>query len=252
VKGEISITTEIGCDNDCWYCPQDKLKAAYKSKEKSMKFEMFKKYLSKIPKTTLISFSGFGEPFQNKDCLKMIEHTFKKGYEVSLFTKGTHVTHEGFLHLEKYPFKKFVSENNIPKWMMHTRAGNLENKGVEKISFIKGKLKPCNKIRTGILLPNGDVALCAHDFGLKHIIGNLKTQTLNEVFKSKEYKRVLAGYSDEKEDILCRNCEEMLPITNQLKRRYHSLEEFKQPKKMFKFLWICGEKFNKGFKRKID
>ena len=57
------------------------------------------------------------------------------------------------------------------------------------------------------LLPNGDVALCCMDWKLQHILGNLLTDSWEDLFKSEEYKKILRGLKDESIDIACRQCE---------------------------------------------
>ena len=71
----LEITTKIGCNNFCTYCPQTILMREYvkRSKKIFLEFSDFAKMLKKVPKEVNIIFSGFCEPFLNKECLKMIE-----------------------------------------------------------------------------------------------------------------------------------------------------------------------------------
>jgi len=87
----LEITTKVGCNNFCKYCPQNLLIRSYSKRSKTffLSFKNFSNILSKIPKEVNITFSGFCEPFLNKDCFKMIELASKKGYEVSLNTTLT-------------------------------------------------------------------------------------------------------------------------------------------------------------------
>ena len=56
-------------------------------------------------------------------------------------------------------------------------------------------------------MPNGDVVLCFQDFGLKHVIGNLREQDFESLYTSQEFLFVQRGLADESLDILCRSCE---------------------------------------------
>jgi radical SAM protein with 4Fe4S-binding SPASM domain len=95
----------------------------------------------------------------------------------------------------------------IKKSQMSDFGGNLP------LSYIphrklKGKLFCMgDHLYWNILLPNGDVALCVEDFGMKHVLGNLITGTYESLHSSAEFERVVRGMSDESIDILCRNCE---------------------------------------------
>jgi hypothetical protein len=63
-----------------------------------------------------------------------------------------------------------------------------------------------------VLLPNGNVVLCCCDYSLKHVLGNLTTQTWSSLFTGEEYlsvKRGLAG--DESIPLICRSCELSVP-----------------------------------------
>lgn len=78
---------------------------------------------------------------------------------------------------------------------MYSRAGNLLGEAILKPSLINLKdsfgavyhgEKPmtCNcpeNIYHNVLLPNGDVSLCCQDYSLEHILGNLYTQSYDEI-----------------------------------------------------------------------
>lgn len=92
--------------------------------------------------------------------------------------------------------------------IIHSRAGNVE--GVEPVKRMAGHIK-CGAIHNmemnhNILLPNGDVALCCMDFGLKHIIGNLLRDEYYDLFRSDEHNKVVAGMYVDEMDLMCRIC----------------------------------------------
>lgn len=97
----------------------------------------------------------------------------------------------------------------------HSRAGNVD--GIPARERVKGHIC-CNSsegmaLNHNILLPNGDVSLCCMDFGLKHIVGNLLTDEYEDLFRSAEHNRVVAGMYVEDMDILCRHCDYAQPNT---------------------------------------
>lgn len=87
------------------------------------------------------------------------------------------------------------------------RAGNIQIDEVPAREKVTDAIEPCPRFYRNILLPNGDVALCCCDWGLKHILGNLLVSGYNELFKSSEFMRLLKGLEDSSSDILCRYCE---------------------------------------------
>ena len=81
----------------------------------------------------------------------------------------------------------------LPSWQGHTRADSLDTNqiaGQTNISLTPHNTFPLTCASTpfydrNVLLPNGDVVLCCMDYNLKHIIGNLLTQTYDEVMQGK-------------------------------------------------------------------
>jgi sulfatase maturation enzyme AslB (radical SAM superfamily) len=107
------------------------------------------------------------------------------------------------IHTELVGLSKTV---RTAKWELVSRASNIEIKGQE-IKFIPGQIRCTRALCQNVLLPNGDVALCCNDFGLKHILGNLVTSDYDSLFRGEEYKKVIGGLLDDSVDILCRYCE---------------------------------------------
>lgn len=89
-KKVVEISTQMGCANNCTYCPQELFLnsyfKAYKKTTRKMSLEDFKRYLSKIPKHITITFSGMTEPFLNPEALDMVEYAVNEKYNVSVNT----------------------------------------------------------------------------------------------------------------------------------------------------------------------
>ena len=93
-KTQLEVTVNIahkGCAVACIVCPQDKLSKTYnlypeKELIRDLSFEDFKTVIDKVPLTTRIDFSGYTEPFLNKDCAKMIKYVHDRGHTVSVYT----------------------------------------------------------------------------------------------------------------------------------------------------------------------
>ena len=131
----LEITTNIGCFN-CDYCPQDKLLAAYKSKDKKLTIDEFRICLDKLTKNIRIHFSGFSEPFFNSEAVDMIEYAFKKGHPIIIYTTTIGLTLKKIKQLKKYKFEKFVvhcpdehTKFNINTWFKNIKY--LEKEGID-------------------------------------------------------------------------------------------------------------------------
>lgn len=67
-----------------------------------------------------------------------------------------------------------------------------------------------------VILPDGSVVLCCNDFGMKHVLGSIYKDNYESVRNSKEMKRILQGFDDENMDILCRNCNSAVRVSERL------------------------------------
>ena len=92
----MEISTNIACRVQCDFCPQELLIEKYSTRNNlenisygqpaQMSFDTFKNCLDKIPKSVIIVFAGYSEPWLNPDCSKMIVHAYENGYTVEVFT----------------------------------------------------------------------------------------------------------------------------------------------------------------------
>jgi radical SAM protein with 4Fe4S-binding SPASM domain len=65
-----------------------------------------------------------------------------------------------------------------------------------------------------VLLPNGDVVLCCMDYNLKHVIGNLLTQSYAEIFAGEKLAEIVkmneaVGFD---KCSICKSCENVIQI----------------------------------------
>jgi hypothetical protein len=74
-------------------------------------------------------------------------------------------------------------------WFGHDRAGSLNREQVKEqtVNFIEKHERPVRCSKTinydqHVLLPNGDVVLCCMDYNTKHILGNLITDSYQDLF----------------------------------------------------------------------
>jgi len=231
----LEITTVKSCPINCLkYCPQDVFRKKYQA-EPVLTYSFFERALHSVPKDVCIDFSGFSEPFLNKEVIDMIEYA-TKAHEVRLFTTLTGLTPEGILRLEKYRFKlvclhlpdnqhvakiplteiykdtlvRALTRLNAPitfvamneNFQNNYRAGNIQGHN----RHIKGPIY-CNKLKEPqfVMLPDCSVVLCCMDFGLKHFLGNLLENSYDEIVET-SYLEIQKQAKKRNTDLLCRNC----------------------------------------------
>lgn len=110
-RPNMEITLKIGCKVNCKYCPQKLLIENYfktPNRPEYMSFDDYKKCLSKLPKDTIVSFEGFGEPFLHPQAVDMMEYTWQSGYDMDLYTTLVGLTKEGFERIKNIPFHYVV------------------------------------------------------------------------------------------------------------------------------------------------
>lgn len=133
----------------------------------------------------------------NDTYLKVLEELAKSNINISYHS------HSGMAPLAV----RLEIGNNIPIASLHTRAANLKNTSIPLPKRKRGTIGCMRGLDLFELLPNGDVALCCMDYGLKHVLGNLISEEYDSLFHSAEFLKVKKGLKDKSLDILCRYCE---------------------------------------------
>lgn len=131
----LEITTKIGCENACAYCPQGRLLTAYRKRSDIllMSFGVFKACLDKVPTDVDIDFAGMCEPCLNPEYIKMLLYAYEKGHKIKLFTTLVGMALSDIDLLAIVPFQEFV---------VHLPSGE----GYEKIKVDKDYLKVLGKL----------------------------------------------------------------------------------------------------------
>ncbi|MFH1680672.1 MAG: radical SAM/SPASM domain-containing protein [Candidatus Eisenbacteria bacterium] len=114
---------------------------------------------------------------------------------------------EGLHPKVKEVFDRAGVSPDITRWKINTRAGNIDIESRPRVEKIRGRLGRCPHLVRNMLLPNGDVALCCMDWGLRHVLGNLLETDYESLFKGREYRAIIGGHKAIDSDILCRTCE---------------------------------------------
>ena len=106
-------------------------------------------------------------------------------------------------------------------WVGHTRADSLpvEQIGAQDISITPHNTFPLTCASTpffdrNVLLPNGDVVLCCMDYNLKHVIGNLLTQSYDEIMNGDKLKEIIKWNEEDgfNKCSICKSCENVRKI----------------------------------------
>lgn len=111
----------------------------------------------------------------------------------------------------------------------HDRAGllNKEQIGNQVIQITPRHKMPvvCRKTsiyNQGVLLPNGEVLLCCMDYDKKHVMGNLLTESYDEILNGPAMQKLLElnrldYYTDQ---TLCKSCVDAIPDERYIKQTH--------------------------------
>lgn len=109
---KLEITATMGCKINCKYCPQKDLLHSYYKENKNrcsqMKLEDYKACINKMPIETIITFSGFVEPFLHPHAVEMMEYAHQRGHYIELFTTLEGMSLEDLERIKNIPFINVV------------------------------------------------------------------------------------------------------------------------------------------------
>ena len=144
----------------------------------------------------------------DENYLKMFKFCMDNMKDVCFFAYGD-IKPEVWEIIKDYDVSK-IFWNTI----IHSRAGNVESvKTRERLSgHIQCSASQGMALNHNILLPNGDVSICCMDFGLKMIVGNLLTDSYEDLFRSEGHNKVVAGMYVDSMNSMCRVCDYATPI----------------------------------------
>lgn len=235
MKTNLEVTTYIGCKVLCKYCPQDKLVRSYKSRKKTMTFNDFKEILENVDsKKTRLVFAGFSEIFLSKYAVDMLTYAYNQGFEIDIYTTTVGLTKSKILKL----YKNGVKFRLVTFHVFDSNVVKINKSFYEKIALFKGiisskavklievknvfsragtlfKVKKnedklfClrNFVYQNVVLPNGDLVLCCHDYLLRHKLGNLFFEHYSSKKVENQRKQILKLMQDKNSDIACRYCD---------------------------------------------
>lgn len=224
MPSEIEISESGVCNRKCSFCPRSD--PNYPDINEFISEKLHKKLcdeLSELKFAGLIIYSGFVEPMLDKNIFYLVEYAkktnsnariemisngdvlnekrLKKIYESGLdrlqislydgeeqFKKFQKLGQSLDLNEEQYVLRKrYLPEEQDFGITLSNRGGMLTESGYKIAPKSEPIKSSCNYPGYKFFLDyNGDVLMCSHDWGKKNILGNLKTQSLKEIWLSEK------------------------------------------------------------------
>jgi hypothetical protein len=213
----MEFTTSIspkGCIVNCAFCPQrtlEKIYHAHEGQPKNLSLENFKKICDKLPHQVRVTFSGFTEPWLNRDCSKMVKYAYYKGHPLSAFSTGVGMHVEDVELIKSIPWttgpnggfclhvpdKERIAEHPITDRLIKVFEKNLVGEATIKPTLQKLMNRVQSAPKKGpstcgciehlyhnVVLPNGEVSLCCMDYSLEKILGNILYEEYDDIMPS--------------------------------------------------------------------
>lgn len=153
----------------------------------------------------------------------------EKGFAHITVSEEYYASVERLIHAEKPNGEPFINDisaqaDPLPRIMemcrgkyevlisLQNRAGNLEGSELagREHMLTNERITCCfsgPEFNNHVVLPDGTLLLCNMDYGMRHVLGNLKTDTYDHIRSNPVMQGIFAGVAgDPAVGLLCRNC----------------------------------------------
>jgi hypothetical protein len=159
----LEVTTNVGCPVKCSYCPQDAFLKAYGDGKKVLSLTDFTTALNKIPEGAEVVFSGFSEPWKNKNCTEMVLRSHAKGHKVTVYTTLVGMKFDDVEKMKDVPFAGFCV--HLPS-IGGSESIPIENEYLGALGYVKRLVKGVTFAAFGLI-----------DEKISAIVGNVPFST---------------------------------------------------------------------------
>lgn len=145
-----------------------------------------------------------------KEGIEYFIETFSDKLEhLEIVVNGNTDNHKERTLAVKEHFSKFGNVV-VNGWESNSRAGNLENEFVKSVNHKNVKFGGCPRVVNQLHINiEGDVILCCQDYFQEVKLGNILTDSVEDIMNSermKSYRAQIYGLIPMEENLLCRNC----------------------------------------------
>lgn len=218
---QIEVEVNILCNLECSYCPVSRYPS---EREALMPMELFDRLLNQLSQIDfegILSFHRYNEPTLRQDLETLVEKARMKlpDAKILLVSNGTLLNQSRIQGLFQAGVDEFLVTDHAqlgigsgpafqvlqPEELeLSTRAGWLD-------SVPETLVLPCFAPEEILIVGyNGDVYLCAQDYGRDHVMGNLGRQSLSEIWHGntfRRYRQLLAQGLRSQACELCSRCD---------------------------------------------
>lgn len=131
---------------------------------------------------------GYRKPYIDIQWIanRLNEKEIERGREYFMSLRGVDEFHVKSLSLNEHIYPRAEVED-LGKRFLPTR-GKIRSQYLGREG--KTAQEPCTAVYSPVILANGDITVCCIDFRGEHVVGNVVTHKLSEIWKSKEYREL--------------------------------------------------------------
>nr|BAR37014.1 radical SAM additional 4Fe4S-binding SPASM domain (rSAM_more_4Fe4S) [uncultured Mediterranean phage uvMED] len=218
-------TTEL-CNRTCVFCPRHD-PAVFPNRNLHLTVKGAQTIAEELGENGFngkISFSGFGENLLNPNFVEIVKEfhhhlptatlecntngdKLTEDYIHRLYRAGLNLLYinlydgiEQMAHFEsmltkvpedRYKFRMHWGDFEKHGLILNNRSGVMDWVGIEETDISSLKGKPCHYPFYKMFVDwNGDVLFCSNDWGREHVVGNLLTMSLHDVWFSKPMTKI--------------------------------------------------------------
>ena len=202
----VEIEVNSRCNRKCSYCPVSIL--PYPKVPKFMSKDLFTKIIMNLKSLDFIgrlSYHFYNEPLLRKDLSDLVSFTksyLPSAYQV-IYTNGDLLTDDRYNELIQSGIDLiFITSHSMkefpvrPKQELHfpdeltltNRGGSLQHLG--EPAYSTKQLRCYAPSEMLIITSNGDVVLCYEDAKREHVMGNVQTNSIEEIWFSDKFKAI--------------------------------------------------------------
>lgn len=223
----VNIETYTVCNRRCSYCPNSLFDRSAKENAKMMSFELLQKIIQDLVKMNYkgkIGFHHYNEPLLDARLPDLIKHVKSElpSSKVVVMSNGDCLSEEMFDRLLAAGMDKmvislhppiaknaFMNSVKSPKIKLkHMSKRKLSNRGglvkPERITKIPRCWNPLNAL---VITHSGNIVLCTNDYLEQCVMGNVKTQSIQDVWNDSRFKQIRKELSNQVYSLpLCQKC----------------------------------------------
>lgn len=204
----VEIETTTLCNRNCIFCPLSKDKKGEKFMDESLFYKIIDE-LGNMPFEGYIWLNHYGEPLLDKRLPKFVKYIRRKlkNVKIGFFSNGDLLTPtkaKSLISIGLDLIRISQHDTNPSKQISELKKYDWDGKIMFQVENIKSQhlSNRCGSVQVETMYPmycklngiiirvDGDLALCCNDYYKEVKLGNIKNNTIKDIWNSKKYRKI--------------------------------------------------------------